>query len=169
MSYGIIFIGRGVLNTEDFGRYVENHYVCEEYLQQSSSYNKDVRESIAQMRKTPQFLQYIARYKKTVLSTKVRVYGRMLSKVSSVSLLCFYICKPNWLLALRNFCSKFLKDFFHSYTITVIRGSCSSNYWWWYQSLYFQQLRDSGDDKGDDLQNQDGNELYDKGWGLVYY
>ena len=74
MSYGIIVIGRGVLNTEDFGRYVENHYVCEEYLQQSASYNKDVRESIAQMRKTSQFLQYLERYKQTVLSTKVRVY-----------------------------------------------------------------------------------------------
>ena len=71
MSYGIIFIGRGLLNTEDFGRYVENHYVCEEYLQQSSSYNKDVRESIARMRQTPQFLQYLERYKKTVSSTKV--------------------------------------------------------------------------------------------------
>ena len=99
MSYGIIFIGRGVLNTEDFGRYVENHYVCEEYLQQSASYNKDVRESIAQMRKTSQFLQYLERYKQTVLSTKVRVYGQMdkyiLSKVRSVSLLCVYIWKPN--------------------------------------------------------------------------
>ena len=71
MSYGIIFIGRGLLNTEDFGRYVEKHYLCEEYLQQSSSYNKDVRKSIAQMRQTPQFLQYLERYKKTVSSTKV--------------------------------------------------------------------------------------------------
>ena len=99
MSYGIIFIGRGLLNTEDFGRYVENHIVCEEYLQQSSSYNRDVRDSIAQMRKTPQFLQYLERYKKTVLSTKVRTYGKSkwtnAIKIGSVSLLFFYIFKPN--------------------------------------------------------------------------
>ena len=34
MSYGIIFIGRGRLNTLDFARYVEKHYICDEYLVQ---------------------------------------------------------------------------------------------------------------------------------------
>ena len=34
MSYGIIFIGRGRLNTLDFARYVEKHYLFDEYLVQ---------------------------------------------------------------------------------------------------------------------------------------
>ena len=34
MSYGIIFIGRQGLNIEDFARYVEKHYLCDEYLVQ---------------------------------------------------------------------------------------------------------------------------------------
>ena len=34
MSYGIIFIGRGRLNIEDFARYVEKHYLFDEYLVQ---------------------------------------------------------------------------------------------------------------------------------------
>ena len=34
MSYGIIFIGRQGLNIEDFARFVEKHYLCDEYLVQ---------------------------------------------------------------------------------------------------------------------------------------
>ena len=71
MSYGIIFIGRGGLNIEDFARFVENHYVCDEYLVQGTAYNKEIRMRIAEMRQSPQFQQYIARYKKMVISNKV--------------------------------------------------------------------------------------------------
>ena len=71
MSYGIIFIGRGGLNIEDFARFVENHYVCDEYLVQGTAYNKAVRQRIDEMRQSPEFLQYVARYKKMVVSNKV--------------------------------------------------------------------------------------------------
>lgn len=89
MSYGIIFIGRGELNVEDFARFVEKHYICEEYLVQSSAYIKvnlilfqppvfvqncfikEIRESIAQLRESAQFLQYVDRYKRMVVSNKV--------------------------------------------------------------------------------------------------
>ena len=94
MSYGIIFIGRQGLNIEDFARYVEKHYLCDEYLVQvmlqimshnfleyrrslfqSTAYNKVARESIAKMRQSTQFLQYIARYKKLVLSDNIVCNG----------------------------------------------------------------------------------------------
>ena len=87
LSYGIIFIGRGSLNIEDFARYVENHHVCDEYLVQvmmmmnhhffdeylvqGTAYNPEVRRRIGQMRKSRQFLQYNARYKDMVESLSV--------------------------------------------------------------------------------------------------
>ena len=71
MSYGIIFMGRGGLNIEDFARFVESHYMSDEYLVQGTAYNKAVRQRIDEMRQSPEFLQYVARYKKMVVSNKV--------------------------------------------------------------------------------------------------
>ena len=90
LSYGIIFIGRGSLNIEDFARYVENHHVCDEYLVQvmmmimmmmmmvmmmylvqGTAYNPEVRRRIGEMRKSRQFLQYNERYRNMVESLTV--------------------------------------------------------------------------------------------------
>ena len=71
MSYGIIFMGRGGLNIEDFARFVENHFVFDEYLVQGTAYNRAVRQRIGKMRQSSEFLQYIASYKKMVVSNKV--------------------------------------------------------------------------------------------------
>ena len=74
MSYGIIFMGRGGLNIEDFARFVESHYMSDEYLVQGTAYNKAVRQRIAKMRQSPEFLQYIASYKRMVVSNKVSTF-----------------------------------------------------------------------------------------------
>ena len=85
LSYGLIFIGRGSLNIEDFARYVENHHVCDEYLVQvmmmmmmmmmylvqGTAYNPEVRRRIGEMRKSRQFLQYNERYRNMVESLTV--------------------------------------------------------------------------------------------------
>ena len=63
MSYGIIYIGNGKLNVEDFARYVENHYIFEEYVYQSISFLHEMRQLLGNLKESSQYKQYIARYR----------------------------------------------------------------------------------------------------------
>ena len=72
ISFGIVFIGSGVINIEDFARFVENHHICEEYLKQSEALLSDIRGTIRTIRKSPEFMQYSARYQRLVKKEVVK-------------------------------------------------------------------------------------------------
>ena len=63
MSYGMIYIGNGKLNVEDFARYVENHYIFEEYVYQSIAFLTEMRQLLGNLKESSEYKQYIARYR----------------------------------------------------------------------------------------------------------
>ena len=71
ISYGIIFIGNGELNIENFAKYIEKHKICNEYLKQSGAFLVNMRDKIENIQKSPQWVQYSKRYRTMVNAKKI--------------------------------------------------------------------------------------------------
>ena len=71
ISYGIIFIGNGELNPDDFANYVESHQLTEEYMLQSQAFLSNFNKKMSDIKNTERYTQYISRYDVLISPDKV--------------------------------------------------------------------------------------------------
>ena len=73
ISYGIIFMGNGELSPDDYANYIETHFLCREYMLQSQYFITRMRESIAMIMESDQYMQYTRRYESLIQAVLSRI------------------------------------------------------------------------------------------------
>ena len=83
MSFGIRFLARGNLVNRNFGKFIEQHKLSQEYLIQGETFLTNMREKLKIVKETKDYKTYDATYKKLVKSTNV-TFANETEKIRSI-------------------------------------------------------------------------------------